>query len=190
MESLPSILKDIYIGIKKQNKNLQERKQGLAKYLLTEVSKWTIETTVRNSEIQGLENYIFHPREFVGTEKSAPFSVRLTYNGLNDGDYFLHDLVFGNFEKHQEHYRYEWDKNDPLKLQKSLFLLDVLNQIATLIQTGKIEGIAFLAYMDDGLGPERMKYFTKLFKKLGSAEFEMKYDNKIVSYKIVPKKVA
>jgi hypothetical protein len=157
MKSLSMLAMPIYQKLVGRYPNLSERREATKQYLLKEITHWGIKELTQN------EGYFFKPSEFNGTENSKPFQIRLIPE--NDGFY---DLKFGNLNAPTDEERFEWDENDPYKLQKALFLYNVINKkIISLLENDIIKGIQFEPYNGDGLGDERLVYFSNMYNKLG-----------------------
>jgi hypothetical protein len=165
MKSLSTLTTEVYQNLSKKYSNLIERKEATKQYILTEITHWTIK-----SLYQG-KNYYFKPFEFNGTEYSKPFEVRLV---LDQGNGY-HELKFGNLNADSPKDQYEWDDKDPYKLQKSLFLIKVLEtKVMPMILDGTIKGLEFVPFDQDGLGDDRLSYFYNMFSKLGKDKVEWK----------------
>jgi hypothetical protein len=165
MKSLSTLTTEVYQNLSKKYSNLIERKEATKQYILTEITHWTIK-----SLYQG-KNYYFKPFEFNGTENSKPFEVRLV---LDQGNGY-HELKFGNLNADSPKDQYEWDDKDPYKLQKSLFLIKVLEtKVMPMILDGTIKGLEFVPFDQDGLGDDRLSYFYNMFSKLGKDKVEWK----------------
>lgn len=165
MRSLSKLTIEIYQNLATQYNNLIERKEATKQYILTEITHWSIK-----SLHQG-KNYFYKPSEFNGTENSKPFEVRLV---LDQGNGY-YELKFGDLNASSEKEQYEWDDKDPYKLQKSLFLIKVLEtKVIPLILDGIIKGLEFIPFEQDGLGDDRLSYFYNMFSKLGKDKFEWK----------------
>lgn len=158
MRALTVLAIDIYQNLSSIYSNLTERKEATKQYILNEITQWGIK------ELKQGGNYFFKPLEFEGTEDSAPFMVRLVY----DPGFRKHELKFGNLNAISEKDMYKWDDNDPYRLQKALFLKNMLNKyILPLILNGDINGVTFSPYDLDGLGSDRLSYFRNMFDKVG-----------------------
>jgi len=179
MESLSVLALEIYQKLGKQYPNLNERKEATKKYIINEITQWDIKTLKQG------DNYFFKPVGFEGTEDSKPFEVRLIYDGFNTEFY---ELKFGNLNAPTQDQQYEWDNNDPYKLQKSLFLIRVLeNKILPLIEDETIYGVSFSPYNEDGLGNDRLSYFRNMFDKLGKNKLNWGFDKEFEFYYITKK---
>ena len=167
MESLTKLAIPIYQRLRKQHPNLSERIEATTQHILNEVNQWGIKELIQDG------NYYFKPAEFEGTENSKPFQVRLV---LEDNGFY--NLKFGNLNASSASKMFQWDKNDPYKLNKALFLYNVKNKkVLPLLQNNTIEGIQFEPYNEDGLGSDRMSYFNNMFDKLGNDFTWYKEDN-------------
>lgn len=165
MLHLSKLIIEIYQNLAISYSNLIERKEAVKRYILTEITHWTIKTLNQG------KNYFFKPYEFNGTEKSKPFEVRLVYDPGNG----YHELKFGNLNANSDSEQYEWDDKDPYRLQKSLFLIKVLeNKVAPMILDELIKGVEFIPFDQDGLGDDRLNYFYNMFSKLGNDKVEWK----------------
>jgi hypothetical protein len=168
MESLTILAIPIYQKLGKQYPNLTERREATKQYILNEIARWGIKET------DHINSYFFKPVEFKGTQNSKPFDVRLMYDD-NSG---LHELKFGNLNASTDSEKFEWNKNDPYKLQKALFLNDIINKkVIPLLQNDTIKGIQFEPYDGDGLGDDRLSYFSNMYNKLGNGFTWYKEDN-------------
>jgi len=157
MKSLSMLAVPIYQKLAQGYPNLAERREATKQYLLKEITHWGIKELEQNN------SYFFKPIEFEKTENSKPFQVRLL---LEDNGF--HSLKFGDLNAQTDKERFEWDENDPFKLNKALFLYDVINKkIIPLLQKNKIKGIQFEPYDGDGLESERLSYFNNMYNKLG-----------------------
>jgi hypothetical protein len=156
---------EIYKKLSKRYSNLTELREAVKKHILTEITQWSI----KNLQIGN--NYFFKPKEFLGEENSPPFMVGLLENqGM--GKY--HELKFGNLNASTDEEKFKWDDKDPYRLQKALFLKNVLEtQIKSLFETNKIQGIIFQPYDGDGLGDERYDYFYSMYSKLGKGKYNL-----------------
>lgn len=162
MESLSKLAIPLYQKLSKKYPDLNERVEATKQFILNEITQWDIKELIQN------KNYFFKPNEFNGTENSNPFEVRLIYIP----DYDLYQLKFGNLNASDEEERYKWDKNDPFRLQKALFLQNVITKkIIPLFRSGNIRGIEFMPYNEDEFGDDRLSYFRNMFDKLGNEEF-------------------
>ena len=167
MESLTILAIPIYQKLGKQYPNLTERREATKQYILNEITQWSIKELIQDG------NYYFKPIEFEGTENSKPFQVRLV---LEDNGFY--NLKFGNLNASSTSKMFQWDKNDPYKLNKALFLNNVINKkVVPLLQNNTIEGIQFEPYNEDGLGSDRLSYFRNMFDKLGNDFTWYKEDN-------------
>ena len=177
MESLTKLAIPIYQKLGKQYPNLSERREATKQYILNEITRWNIKKT------DYINSYFFKPIEFNGTQNSKPFDVRLIYD---DNSHF-HELKFGNLNASTDEEKFEWDKNDPYKLQKAVFLNDIVNkEILPLIKNKTINGLQFSPYSGDNLEDDRLSYFRNMFDKLGKDKFTWyKEDN---TYYIIDKK--
>lgn len=165
MKSLSLLTTEIYQKLSQKYSDLTERKEATKHYILTEISHWTIK------DLQQGKNYYFKPVEFSGTENSKPFEVRLV---LDQGNGY-HELKFGNLNADSPKDQYEWDDKDPYKLQKSLFLIKVLEtKVMPMILDGTLKGLEFVPFDQDGLGDDRLSYFYNMFSKLGKDKVEWK----------------
>jgi len=181
MRALSVLAIEIYQKLGKQYPNLTERREATRQYILTEISQWDIKS------LQQGDNYFFKPKEFSGDKNSTPFEVRLLKTNTLEG---YHELKFGNFNVETDEEKFKWDDKDPYRLQKSLFLRNVLEyKIKSLFETGKIKGIMFYLYTGDGLEDDRYSYFYNLYSKLGKDKYNLdkgELENK-GSYYITPK---
>jgi hypothetical protein len=176
MQSLTVLAIPIYQQLGKQYPNLSERREATKQYILNEITRWGIKKT------DHINSYFFKPVEFKGTQNSKPFDVRLMYDD-NSG---LHELKFGNLNASTDDEKFEWDSNDPYKLQKALFLNDVINkEIIPLIKNKTIKGLQFSPYNGDNLADDRLSYFRNMFDKLGKDKFNWIHDGE--KYYIITK---
>jgi len=179
MRALSVLALEIYRKLGKQYPNLTERREATRQYILTEISQWGIKS------LQQGDDYFFKPKGFEGTENSTPFEVRLVYDGINT-DY--HELKFGNLNADDSKIQYKWNDKDPYRLQKSLFLKQVLeSKIIPLLTNGDISGIYFSPYDEDDLGSDRLSYFRNMFDKLGKDKLYWDYNEEDGFYYITPK---
>jgi hypothetical protein len=157
MKSLSMLAVPIYQKLAGKYANLAERREATRQYLLKEIIHWGIKELEQNG------SYFFKPIEFERTENSKPFQVRLV---LEDNGF--HNLKFGDLNALTDNEKFEWDENDPYRLNKALFLYNVINKkIIPLLQNDIIKGIQFEPYDGDGLGDERLSYFSNMYNKLG-----------------------
>lgn len=177
MRSLTNLALEVYHKIKRQGNTVEENRQIIKEYLLSEIQQWTIKQAKKGN------NYFFTPLEFDGTPESPPFEVRL-FDSL---DLQLHELKFGNLSATDNEERYRWEENDPYRLQKALFLYKVLERVAGMLERGEIEGIAFGPWTMDGLGSERMSYFKNMFNKIDKGRFKMEYKKALNVFVITQK---
>jgi len=178
MRALTIIATEIYQKLGKQYPNLSERREVTKQYILNEITRWNIKKAEQG------DNYFYKPAEFKGTQDSKPFDVRLIY----DVDTDLYELKFGNLNAPVDVERFGWNDKDPYKLQKALFLNDVLNkEILPMMRNKTIGGLQFSPYDKDDLGDDRLSYFRNMFDKLGKDEFEWVYDDEDDKYLILPK---
>ena len=165
MRPLTVLAIEIYQKLEKQHLNLTERKEATKQYILNEITQWKIKTLLQNG------NYFYKPEGFEGTEDSTPFSIRLVY----DPGFKVHELKFGNLNASSKEEMFKWDDNDPYRLQKALFLKNVLeNKVLPLILNKDIKGVMFSPFEDDGLGSDRLSYFRNMFDKVGKDKLEWK----------------
>jgi hypothetical protein len=163
MESLTKLSIPIYQKLGKQYPNLNERYKSTKQYILNEITRWGVKELIQN------KNYFFKPNEFNGNEDSTPFEVRLVYIP----DYDMYQLKFGNLNATSEEEMYRWDKNDPFRLQKALFLQTVItNKIIPLLKSKEVRSIEFMPHDEDELGDDRLSYFRNIFDKLGKDEYK------------------
>ncbi len=142
-----------------QYPNLAERREATRQYILNEITQWTIKPA-RIGDVR-----VFKPMEFIGSEASAPFQVRLVHTPENE----FEELKFGNLNAATDEEKYVWDDKDPNRLLKALFLHNVLEKkVAPLLKSGEIKGILFTPYDGDGLGDERYSYFHNMFSRLNT----------------------
>jgi hypothetical protein len=157
----------IYQKLSEQYSTPTQRIKATKQYILNEVTQWSIKSLDQNSD------YFFKPKEFSGDNKSLPFEVRLVKGGPYPG---MYELKFGNLNADNDQDRYYWDDKDPYRLQKALFLRNVLElKIAPMLQKGKIGAIVFSPYDEDGLGDERYNYFYNMYSKLGKDKFDLQH---------------
>lgn len=156
-ESLLSVLVEIDQKINTIGMSLTERNKNLWRHLLTEVTQWGIRT-IDQSPL----SYIFIPE--TSPEEETSFSVQLVQSMENPGYW---QLKFGNLKAGTDKEKYTWDKKDPQRLRKALFLRNVLEQkVKGMLENGDIGLLYFTPYLDDGLGDERRYFFNNLFDKL------------------------
>ena len=142
------------VGIKK---TLQERFEATKQLILKEVTRWPVKMMQQGS------SYFFKPKGFDGTDTSPAFEVRLIDSETEWG----HDLKFGNLNKATDAEKYYWSDEDPKRMQKALFLIEVLeNYVAKLLASGKVKAISFHPYNEDDLGSDRLSYFRRMFDKV------------------------
>jgi hypothetical protein len=178
MESLTKLIIPIYQQISKRYTNLLERKKATKQYILNEITRWSINKT------QNINNYFFRPDGFKGTQDSKPFDVRLMYD-VNADSY---ELKFGNLNASSASKMFQWDDKDPYKLQKALFLADVINkEIIPLMINGDVTKIQFSPHDEDDLANDRLSYFRNMFDKLGKDKFNWKYNKEEDKYFITKK---
>lgn len=178
MESLTKLAIPIYQQISKRYNNLLERKKATKQYILNEITRWSIKKT------EHINNYFFKPDEFKGTQDSKPFDVRLAYDSAADS----YELKFGNLNATSPSKMYQWDDKDPYKLQKALFLADVINkEIVPLMVNGEVTKIQFSPHDEDGLADDRLSYFRNMFDKLGKDKFNWDYNKEEQKYFITKK---
>lgn len=164
MRSLTILAIPIYQELTKQYPNLQERREATKQYILNEISQWSIKSLEQDG------NYFFKPKEFQGDSKSAPFEVRLLKSRAVEG---WHELKFGNLNAVEDEEKFKWDDNDPYRLQKALFIKNVLeSKVKRLFDSKKIIGILFQPYTGDGLEDDRLSYFYNMYSKLGKDEYD------------------
>jgi hypothetical protein len=165
MRALNIITLEIYQKLEKQYSNLTERREATKQYILNEVTQWDIKT------LEQEDNYFFKPKEFIGDKNSPPFEVRLLKSKAVEG---YHELKFGNLNAETDEEKFKWDDKDPNKLQKALFLRNVLDKkIKFLFETGEIRGIMFQPYNGDGLADDRYSYFYNMYSKLGKDKYDL-----------------
>lgn len=162
MISMTKLAIEIYQKLGKQYPNLNERKKATKNHILTEITQWNVKRMEMKNSI------FFKPEEFNGSIESDPFEVRLVYD-INDNFW---ELKFGNLNTSTPEEQFKWNENDPFRLQKSLFLIKVLeNELINFMKNTKSKGIKFIPFDGDGLGDERLSYFQNMFKKLNKNEF-------------------
>lgn len=148
--------------------NIGKRAEIVAKHLLTEVIHWSIGIKKDDAGIT------YYPSEFDGDENSSPFVVRL-FDWVVDG---LWELKFGNMDSNEPGEKFKWNKDDPNRVKKALFLIDVLeNEVPKLFEDGTIEKLVFTPYNSDGLGNDRLSYFKNMFNKINkNNEYDWRFD--------------
>lgn len=167
MISLSILATEIYQKLGKKYTNLNERKKATKDYILTEITKWDI----KQSSFASGDILSFRPTEFKGTDDSKPFEVRLIY----DYDDNFWELKYGNLNATDDETQFGWAHEDPYRLQKALFLQDVLNkEIVPLFKNPEFIGIRFAPYDGDGLADQRLSYFQNMFSKLDNGKFNIK----------------
>jgi hypothetical protein len=165
MRSITILAIPIYQDLAKKYPNISERRQATKQHILNEITHWTIKSLNQNG------NYFFKPKEFIVGSNSTPFEVRLIKGGPYPG---MYELKFGNMNAGNDKDQYKWDDKDPYRLQKALFLRNVLeSKIAPMLDAGKINAIIFSPYNEDGLGDERYSYFYNMYSKLGKDKFDL-----------------
>lgn len=159
MRALNTLATEIYKKVGSNFNYLQEKREATKNYILNEITHWTIKSTSMGDLLS------FKPVELVDTETSPPFEVRLEHDEFTN----FWELKFGNLNAESDEEKYKWDDNDPNRLQKALFLRNVLDKrIIPLLKSGDIQGISFSPYDGDGLGDDRVSYFRNMFSKLNS----------------------
>jgi hypothetical protein len=177
MQSLTVLAIPIYQQLGKQYPNLSERREATRQYLLKEITHWDIKELEQNG------SYFFKPIGFERNKNSKLFQVRLV---LEDNGFY--NLKFGDLNASTDDEKFEWNENDPYKLQKALFLNDVIDKkIIPLLQNNIIKGIQFEPYDEDELGDERVSYFSNMFNKLGKDKFNWVYNKEEDKYFITKK---
>jgi hypothetical protein len=165
MRALNVIALEIYQQLNIKYSNLTERREATKQYILNEITQWEIKTLEQEN------NYFFKPKEFIGDKNSPPFEVRLLKSKAVEG---YHELKFGNLNAETDEEKFKWDDKDPYKLQKALFLRNVLDKkIKSLFETGEIKGIMFQPYNGDGLADDRYSYFYNMYSKLGKDKYDL-----------------
>jgi hypothetical protein len=165
MRALNIISIEIYQQLSIKYSNLTERREATKQYILNEITQWNVKEL-----IQG-ENYFYKPEGFEGTEDSTPFSARLVY----DPGFKIHELKFGNLNAPTDKEKFKWEDNDPYRLQKALFLQNVLNKyVLPLILNKKVNGVLFSPYDGDDLKEDRLSYFYNMFSKVGKEKLNWK----------------
>jgi hypothetical protein len=165
MRSITELAMPIYQKMGEKHKSSSERAEATRQYILKEVTQWKIKSV----STPGV--YSFKPAEFKGTKDSSPFEVRLFKNGPYEG---MYELKFGNLNAETDEEAYRWDDKDPHRMQKALFLRQVLeSKILPMLESGKINAIVFSPYDGDGLGDQRYSYFYNMYSKLGKDEFDL-----------------
>lgn len=178
MRSLTILAVPIYQKLGKKYPKLDERREATKQYILNEITHWKIKRAVTPNI------YAFKPVEFEKTENSAAFEVRLVY----DEDTDLWELKFGDLNAKTDQEKFKWDDNDPNKLQKALFLHNVIDKdIIPMLKSGEIPGVQFSPYDGDDLGDDRLSYFYNMFTKLGKQDFSWTHDKDDDKYYITPK---
>ncbi len=165
MRSLSILALEIYNKLAEDSINLTQLREETKQYLLNEVIRWDI----KHSEQEG--SYFFKPKEFIGDKNSPPFEIRLLKSNALEG---YHELKFGNLNAETDQEKFKWDHKDPYRLSKALFLRDVLDKkIKSLFETGRIHGIMFEPYEQDGLADDRYSYFYNMYSKLGKDKYDL-----------------
>jgi len=165
MRSLTILAIPIYQTLGKKYLNLTERAEATKQYIINEITQWTIKSLNQD------ENYFFKPNQFQGSSKSTPFEVRLLKSKALEG---YHELKFGNLNAEEDEEKFKWDDNDPYKLQKALFLKNVLEtKVKKLLDSEHIMGILFQPYKGDGLEDDRLSYFYNMYSKLGKDKYDL-----------------
>jgi len=165
MRPLTVLALEIYKKLAEQHLNPTQLREQTRQYLLNEVTRWGTKYLEQD------KNYFFKPKEFIGDKNSPPFEVRLLKSKSIEG---YHELKFGNLNAETEQEMFKWDDRDPYRLSKALFLRDVLDtKIKSLFETGKINGIMFQPYEEDGLADERYTYFYNMYSKLGKDKYDL-----------------
>jgi hypothetical protein len=164
MRALNVIAIEIYQKLGKQYPNLTERREATRQYILNEITQWDIKTLHQGN------NYYFKPDGFKGDNTSSQFEVRLVYNP----ELQYHELKFGNLNAETDEKKFKWDDKDPYRLQKALFLRNVLyNKVKVLLQNEDIMGIFFIPYDKDDLGSDRLSYFLNMYSNLNKNNFTL-----------------
>jgi hypothetical protein len=165
MKPLNMLVVEIYQKLEKQYPNLAERREATKQYILNEITQWTVKISPQG------DNYFFKPREFSGDKNSTPFEIRLIKSEAVEG---YHELKFGNLNATTTDKMFKWDDKDPYKLQKALFLRNVLEvHVKMLFETGRIIGLMFQPYDEDGLADYRYNYFYNMYSKLGKDDYDL-----------------
>lgn len=179
MESISILAIEIYQKLGKKYTSLSKLREATKNYILSEISQWTIKSTQQG------DNYFFKPEEFSGDKNSSPFEVRLFKSGM-PGLSDFHEIKFGNLNAETDSERFKWERSDPYKFQKALFLKTVLEtKVIALLNSGKIGGIVFEPYDVDGLGDQRYSFFYNMYSKLGKDKWDLEKDDGV--YFITPK---
>lgn len=176
MRALSLLATEIYQKLG-QHSNLAEKREATKQYILNEITQWT----TKPAHIGDVR--VFKPIEFMGSETSTPFQVRLVHTPENG----FEELKFGNLNATTDQEKYVWDDKDPNRLLKALFLHNVLEKkVAPLLKSGEIKGVHFTPYDQDELGDERYSYFYNMFTRLNT---DKQYDFKNIdgSYLITKK---
>ena len=156
MRAVSVLAIEYYVRVNRKQ-SLKERLEETKQLILKEVTKWEIKALKQGN------NYFYKPEGFNGTETSPAFEVRLIDSETEWG----HDLKFGDLNKATDDQRYHWSDNDPKRMQKALFLINVLeSQVANLLTAGKIKAVSFSPYTGDDLGSDRLTYFKRMFDKV------------------------
>ena len=166
MRALNVIAIEIYQKLGKQYPNLNERREATKQYILNEITQWEVKTLKQG------DNYFFKPVGigFNGDKNSPPFEVRLIF----DPELQYHQLKFGNLNAETDEEKFKWNDKDPYRLQKALFLRNVLpSKVKILLQNEDIMGIFFIPYDKDDLGSDRLSYFLNMYSNLNKNDFEL-----------------
>jgi hypothetical protein len=165
MRSISILALEIYKKLGESHLNFTQLREQTKQYILNEVTRWGIK------QLEHEKNYFFKPKEFIGDKNSPPFEIRLLKSNAIEG---YHELKFGNINAETDQEKFKWDDKDPYKLSKALFLRDVLDKkIKSLFEIGKIHGIMFQPYEQDGLADDRYSYFYNMYSKLGKDKYDL-----------------
>lgn len=145
-----------YILLEMYQQNLSKYGRGknnedAIKQLINEVTKWNIKSLNLGNTIS------FKPKE------NNNFEVRLILDKENN----VWELKFGNLNATTDDERFKWEKNDPYRMQKSIFLNNIFQEeIPKLLDNNTIEKIQFNPYDGDGLGEMRLEMFEDIVNKI------------------------
>ena len=168
MITLKELILEVYSQFSAKQYTLSERSRLTHNFILNEIDKWGIKTYPTNSN-----SYIFYPKNFVKPLSNSPL-IQVSLTKTIDG----WELKFGDLNNPKDPYK--WIDNDPNRLQKALFVKDVLeNKIIPIILDNKIDKFFYPIENEDNKEQRRKSFFDNMLQKI----------EQTTPYKIIQEKI-
>jgi hypothetical protein len=166
--TLKELILEVYSQFSAKQYTLSERSRLTHNFILNEIDKWGIKTYPTNSN-----SYIFYPKDFVKPLSNSPL-IQVSLTKTIDG----WELKFGDLNNPKDPYK--WIDNDPNRLQKALFVKDVLeNKIIPIILDNKIDKFFYPIENEDNKEQRRKSFFDNMLQKI----------EQTTPYKIIQEKI-